>query len=553
MKQILFVLLLACTMQAQAQQSWQWLKSPNAQGNMNHKGMDVDAGGNVFTIGQQWQSADFGTFNIQHSGDYLSLYLAKQDASGNYLFAKKIWTEAGIRSAVIKLDDAGNVYVFGTCNGYTLHLSPGDSVSYSTTLSNTDQTKFFLAKYDNNGNFLWVRKGEGAAIYGTARAITNIGNDIYVGGDYNGGANFLGLTMPNKSANSSFVIKVDNNGNGAWINAATVTAMTFITGLTTDGTNIYACGKFQNTIGFNNVMVTNPLYTSNGGERIFLFKLNQSGVAQWGKEEGGVYNYVTTAEDGNNANALVYDGNGNLYMGGSYQDQTGSITNQLQQPFVSKYEVANGSKLWTVKYAPNIENAINGIVIDSNANLICVGEYIGNMVAGNINLPSDLSNRKGMLLRLDKNAGDCTSATAIGNTGEKANAQKIYMPANKSYYVISGSYGSMLHIGTLSTTSNGNNTDFIAKYALANPTGITRLAELSYALYPVPATDVLNFELAREIKGNVSIVNVLGQTVYEESFEGVKGHIDLARLTAGQYYFKIQTRDAVGVRSFTKL
>lgn len=552
MKQILFVLLFACTLQAQAQQSWQWLKSPHSYGNMNHKGMDVDASGNVFTIGQQWQSADYGSINIPHTGDYFCLYLAKQDAAGSYLFAKKIWADAGIKSAVIKLDNSGNVFVFGTCNGYTLHLSPTDSVSYSTSLSATDQTKFFLAKYDNNGNFLWAKKGEGASLYATARAITSIGTDIFIGGDYYGAASFLGLNMPNKSSNSSFILKVDNNGNGVWLNAATVTAMTFMTAITSDGTNLYACGKFQNTIGFNSVMVNNPLATSGGGERIFLFKFNASGVAVWGKEEGGIANYVTTADDANNANTLAYDGSGYLYMGGSYQSQAGSISNQLQEPFVSRYDVSNGSKLWTVKYSANLENAINGIVIDSNANPVCVGEYLGSMTAGNFNLPTDAS-RKGMILRLDKATGNCYSATAIGNTGEKANVQRIYMPANKSYYVISGTYGSMLHIGNLTTTSSGNNTDFVAKYALGNTTGIAQLADLPYQLYPVPATNVLNFELGREVKATVSIVNSLGQVVYQQNFEGAKGHIDLARLIAGQYYFKIQTKDAVGVNPFTKL
>ncbi len=552
MKQILFVLLFACSLQAKAQQSWQWLKSPHSYGNMNHKGMDVDASGNVFTIGQQWQSADYGSVNIAHTGDYFCLYLAKQDAAGNYLFAKKIWADAGIMSAVIKLDNSGNVFVFGTCNGYTLHLSPTDSVNYSTTLSTTDQTKFFLAKYDNNGNFIWVKKGEGANIYATARAITNIGTDLFIGGDYYGAANFLGQNMPNKTANSSFVLKVDNNGNGVWLNAANVTAMTFMTALTNDGTNLYACGKFQNTIGFNSVMVNNPLATSGGGERIFLFKFNSSGVAVWGKEEGGIANFVTTAADANNANTLAYDGSGYLYMGGSYQSQAGTISNQLQEPFVSRYDVSNGSKLWTVKYSANLENAINGIVIDSNANPICVGEYLGSMTIGSFNLPMDAS-RKGMILRLDKATGNCNAATAIGNTGEKANAQRIYMPANKSYYVISGSYGSMLHIGTLSTTSSGNNTDFIAKYALGNPTAIGKLPALAYQLYPVPATNGLSFELGSPAKGSVSVLNTLGQVVYQQSFEGAKGHVDLGQLPAGQYYFKVQSQDAEGIRTFTKL
>lgn len=552
MKQILFVLLFACSLQAHAQQSWQWLKSPHSYGNMNHKGMDVDANGNVFTIGQQWQAADYGSINIPHTGDYFCLYLAKQDAAGSYLFAKKIWSAAGIKSAVIKLDNSGNVFVFGTCNGYTLHLSPTDSVNYSTTLSATDQTKFFLAKYDNNGNFLWVKKGEGASLYATARAITSIGADMFIGGDYYGGGNFLGLNMPNKTSNSSFVLKVDNNGNGVWLNAATVTSMTFMTALTNDGTNLYACGKFQANIGFNSVMVNNPLSTSSGGERIFLFKFNPSGVAVWGKEEGGIANYVTTAEDANNANTLAYDGNGYLYMGGSYQSQTGSISNQLQEPFVSRYDVSNGSKLWTVNYNANLENAINGIVIDSNANPICVGEYLGSMTIGTFNLPADAS-RKGMILRLDKNTGTCNSATGIGNTGEKANVQRIYMAANKSYYVISGSYGSMLHIANLNTTSNGNNTDFVAKYALGNPTAIATLADVPCRLYPVPASHVLNFELGSKLNGTISILNALGQSVYQQSFEGDKGQLDLNQLSAGQYYFKIQTRDAVGVNPFTKL
>ncbi|MBL7704711.1 MAG: T9SS type A sorting domain-containing protein [Taibaiella sp.] len=552
MKQVLFFLLFACSLQAQAQQSWQWLKSPHSYGNMNHKGMDVDANGNVFTIGQQWQSADYGTINIPHTGDYFCLYLAKQDAVGSYLFAKKIWADAGIKSAVIKLDNSGNVFVFGTCNGYTLHLSPTDSVSYSTSLSATDQTKFFLAKYDNNGNFLWAKKGEGASLYATARAITSIGTDIFIGGDYYGAANFLGLNMPSKSSNSSFILKVDNSGNGVWLNAATVTAMTFMTALSNDGTNLYACGKFQNTIGFNSVMVNNPLATSGGGERIFLFKFNSSGVAVWGKEEGGIANYVTTADDANNANTLAYDGNGYLYMGGSYQSQAGTISNQLQEPFVSRYDVSNGNKLWTVKYSGNLENAINGIVIDSNANPICVGEYLGSMTIGNFNLPTDAI-RKGMILRLDKATGNCNSVIAIGNTGEKANVQRIYMPANKSYYVISGTYGSMLHIGNLNTTSSGNNTDFVAKYALGNPTGIAQRTELAYQLYPIPARDILNFELGREVKATVSIINTLGQVVYQQNFEGAKGYINLGRLTAGQYYFKIQTKDAEGINPFTKL
>ena len=552
MKRVFLLLFLACTLQANAQQSWSWLASPNAQGNMAHLGVDMDPVGNVYSIGRMYQSATFGNITLSSPYQYFTMYLAKQGQNGEYLFAKRIMSDAGITSAVVKVDNNGNSYIYGTCNGYKLHFTDNDSISYSTSLSNTDQTKLFLAKYDVNGNFIWAKKGEGPLMYATARAITINGSDLYIGGEYYGNGNFLGINLPNKTSNASCIIKVNtSNGNGVWLNAANVTAMTYITAITHDGTNLYACGKFQNTIGFDNVNVTNPLFTG-GGERIFLFKFDNNGTAVWGKEEGGIANYMTTATDGNNPNCLAVDGSGNLFMGGSYQDDAGTINNKLQKPFLSKYSTTDGTKAWTVNYSSAIENAINGIAIDSNSNPIVVGEYIGTMSLGTTSLVPDPNARKGFIARIDKANGNTVSANTIGEMNRKVALHHITIAENKASYVISGTYSASLTLGLHNVTSTGNNTDFTAKYALGTGSSIAKRVRSVAKVYPNPASNYINYQLTTTGTHQISVVNYIGQVLLIEKGNGTSGKLDIASLPAGNYNLRIVSDNEISFTPFVK-
>jgi hypothetical protein len=551
MKRLILLFLATCTLQAEAQQSWSWLASPNSQGNMEHLDVDMDPSGNVYSLGKMYQSANFGNFQLNSPYQYFTLYLAKQGNDGAYQFAKRIKSDAGITSAVAKVDASGNAYIFGTCYGYVLHLTDTDSLVYSTTLSTTDQNKFFLAKFDPNGNLVWAKKGEGTQLYANARAMLIKGNDLYIGGEYYGNAAFLGINFSQTTANASFITKVNmNTGDGVWLNAANATAMTYITALAHDGTNIYATGKFQNTIGFNNVNVTNPLF-NNHGERIFLFKFDSNGEAVWGREEGGIANYITTAAEGNNANSLAVDGNGNLYLGGSYQDDAGSISNRLQKPFLSKYST-DGTKAWTVTFSSNIENAINGIAVDSNANPIVVGEYIGTMSIGSTALMPDPNARKGFIARLDKTTGSTLSAATIGEMNRKVNVQHIIMAENKAYYVISGQYSASLTLGGHNVTSTGNNTDFTAKYALSTGSSITNRVASIAKLYPNPAQNYINYEVTSRQVLQVAIVNYLGQELLRQNNNTIQGKIDIATLPAGNYQLKIVTNEGISFAPFVK-
>lgn len=548
MKRILCILLTAGCLQASAQ-SWQWLQSPTVTGNSNFKKMDMDNSGNVYTVGNLYQNATFGNITLNSPGNYMSLFLTKQNAAGVYQFAQRIWADEGIYSAVVKTDDQANVYVFGTCSGSILHLSSSYSVNF-TQPSSGSTNKMFLAKYNSSGTLVWAKTAESPQLYANVRSIASIGSDILIAGDYTGSCTFLGANFTSTFANNAFLMRVNTSGVSQWMKTSTNTAMVFITRIVTDGSNIYATGKFQNTIGFGAYTVNNPGYTP-GGERIFLFKFDASnGTALWGKEEGGPANYVTTGEKGNNANAIACDAN-NVWIGGSYQDAAGNAQNMLQTPFVSKYNAANGTKLWTVNFSTAVDNAINGIAIDSNSNLICAGEYLGTFNAGSVSLPSDVA-RKGMILRINSSNGSVSAATSIGNTGFTAIAQDILLAPNKSYYLIGGGYKTNLNIGSFSVTSPGMSTPFCAKYNLGNPTSARDLIKIQYALYPNPCSNTLQLARQDNDAATITITDLSGKAVLSQQSNNAQTEIKVGNLAAGQYFLKIVTDKGAGIQAFTK-
>ncbi|WP_222166312.1 T9SS type A sorting domain-containing protein [Edaphocola aurantiacus] len=551
MKRLLCILLAAGSYLQTNAQSWQWLQSPTVNGNSTFKKMDMDNNGNIYTVGNLYQDATFGSTTINSPGNYFSLYLTKQSASGVYQFAQRIWSDEGIYTAVVKTDDQANVYVFGTCSGSQLHLSSTYSVTF-TQPSSGSTNKMFLAKYSSNGTLIWAKTAESPQLYANARSITNIGGDILIGGDYYGSCAFLGENFASTQANKAFLMRVNPSGASQWLQISENNAMVFITRIVTDGSYVYATGKFQNVIKFGVHNVTNPGFTP-GGERIFLFKFDASnGTPQWGKEEGGPANYVTTGEEGNNANALACDANGNVFVGGSYQDAAGSAQNMLQKPFVSKYNASNGTKLWTVNFSSAVENAINSMAIDSNNNLICAGEYLGSFNAGSISLPSDIA-RKGMILRMNSSDGSVTSATSLGNTGFSANAQDLLLAPNKSFYLIGGVYKTNLNIGTLAVTSPGMATPFSAKYNLGNSVSTRDLNNaIQYSLYPNPCSNLLQVSRSDNDAATITITDLSGKVVYTQPSYTNQTGIEVSNLAAGQYFLKIVTAKGTGIKAFSK-
>ena len=83
----------------------------------------------------------------------------------------------------------------------------------------------FIAKYDSDGNNLWVRRGGGTIDDQADRAnavATDGSNGFYVTGDFTGTATFDGLSVTSTGPNASdiFLAKYNTNGVIEWLHHA---------------------------------------------------------------------------------------------------------------------------------------------------------------------------------------------------------------------------------------------------------------------------------------------------------------------------------------------
>ncbi|MEI7661485.1 MAG: T9SS type A sorting domain-containing protein [Bacteroidota bacterium] len=116
-----------------------------------------DNAGNIYLTGGFCNSVNFnpnGTaFFLQSSGtDVSDIYFAKYDHDFNLVWAFGLGNSNWETGLAIKTDPEKNVYISGNYTG-TVDFDPGPG----TSVLSTSTMRYFLAKYDSNGQFKWVR------------------------------------------------------------------------------------------------------------------------------------------------------------------------------------------------------------------------------------------------------------------------------------------------------------------------------------------------------------------------------------------------------------
>ncbi|HEX6426137.1 MAG TPA: SBBP repeat-containing protein, partial [Niastella sp.] len=188
-------------------------------GSSTNRGIVLDGAGNRYITGYFNGAVDFdpgaGTQNLTSAGSN-DIFLAKYDASGNYVWAKGmggIGFEMGYSLAV---DASGNSYITGQFTG-TVDFDPGSGTQNLTTTGNAD---IFLAKYDASGNYMWAQQiGATNNDIGYALAVDASGNS-YITGYFNGTVDFdpgAGTQDLISTGNADiFLAKYDASGNYVW-------------------------------------------------------------------------------------------------------------------------------------------------------------------------------------------------------------------------------------------------------------------------------------------------------------------------------------------------
>ena len=167
-----------------------WAKSiGNANGDYSPS-IAVDASGNVFTTGILEGTLDLdpgaGTQNLSSAG-ILDVYISKLDASGNYVWAKKLGGAGNDAPTSIAVDPEGSVYTTGSFGGTAEDFDPGAATH---NLASAGSDDIFISKLNAAGNYVWAASMGGTSSETGVSIAVNGAGKVYLTGNISGTADF---------------------------------------------------------------------------------------------------------------------------------------------------------------------------------------------------------------------------------------------------------------------------------------------------------------------------------------------------------------------------
>ena len=426
----------------------------------------LDGSGNVLLTGYFSGTADFdpgvGVTNLTSVG-FTDIFLAKYDASGNYVWARGMGGTPpnGDRGISLALDGSGNVLLTGYFSG-TADFDPGAGTANLTSAGGND---IFLAKYNASGIYEWAKRMGGTNVTGdrgNSIALDVSGNVLLTGNfsgtaDFDPGDNTANLTSA--GGNDIFLAKYDASGNYVWAKGMGGTLADQGTSLVTDGSgNVVLTGSFNGTADFNPGDGT-ANQISAGDTDIFLAKYDASGNYLWAKSVGG-----TGADRGA---SLALDGSGNVVLTGHFNGTdaidfdpdagTDNLTGMGGDDiFLAQYD-ASGNYVWAKGMGGTAADQGTSLVLDGSGNVLLTGVFNGTAdfdpSAGTTNLTSMSGGQYGFIAAYATSS--CTNPTVGGTIAAAQSGTNPFNPAAfTSTVAASGESGTLEYKWQSSTTSN---------------------------------------------------------------------------------------------------
>lgn len=528
-------------------QSFQWAKQMGGTGDDSGNAIVLDASGNIYTVGNFQDTADFDpgsdSLNLTPLGAQ-DVFVSKLNATGNLLWAKNIGGANIDYGNGITVDASGNVYTIG-CFLETGDFDPGADTVNLTSVGSYD---IFVSKLNASGNFVWAKRmgGTGADV-GTSIAIDASGN-VYVTGTFQDTANFgAGSTYSLSSAGGEdiFVAKLDAAGNVTWLKQMGGILGEYVSSIALDASgDVYTTGYFGDTVDFDPDNGNFNL-TSVGVIDIFISKLNSTGNFVWAKQMGGPgIDY---------ANSIAIDGSGNVYTTGLFNDTadfnmatgTSTLTSAGNDDiFITKLN-STGSFIWAKQMGGTDFDIGSSITTDASGNVYTTG-YFGGTADFNPNAGTNSLISNGSIdvfISKLSPAGNYIGSKHIGGTGSDR-GNSIAMDVLDNVYT-TGNFEDTTNCNTDADTFNlvsaGIHDIFIHKMGPI----VTSIAEIhtdNLNLYPNPTSGEVIFETSDNQKEViVEVHNQLGNEIMSQTFNNVfKGQftIDAA---PGIYFITIKT------------
>lgn len=490
-------------------QNWQWAKKIGGT-DVEIGSAKLDANNSIYCSGWFRNNCYFDNDTLFSLG-YDDLFLAKYDASGNELWAKRFGGNNPFNSneyvTDYLIDNASNcLYYTGTFYG-TLNID-----SYSVISGGG--LDMFLAKFDFAGNCLWLKKAGSISDDRPATvSLDALGNIFWTGVLANNG--FFETSSLDKGV---FLSKIDTNGNLIW-------ARNEITGGYATQIKIIDNYMILSGVAENDTTVidtANLISQHIGG--IFLVKLDTTGNFISGRKfESNLASFITGFE---------LDGSNNIYAVGQFTDSliidVDTLTNNaIADMFFAKFD-NNYNLVWVNQSHANGAYGANigSITKDFDDNFYLAGYFGGNATFGTFNINSSIT-KDMFLARYDQN-GDCIGIRHFG----EAESGQVNVDSNGDL-IVSGNFIGSVNIGSTTLSSSGLIDIFFAKSDAITGIGDREIdPKNSLIIYANPNAGKCNItvpdDFVHEKNLTLSIFDNTGKLIQQKTLEMNDGKIKIS-------------------------
>jgi hypothetical protein len=546
MKKVYFILtLLGLTFISLKSQTFGWAKVEGLYAYDYGMGISTDNTGNVYVAGKYEMNAIFSGTTLPCTGSpdcNHNVFVAKYNPSGALTWIRTAGGSLGDYAHALSCDGA-NVYVAGEIEGAgELITFPGSTI----TLTAIGDNDVLLAKYDLDGNLLWA-KNEGGPNGEEAEGVTyDAAGNIYVSGYYVDQATFGGVTtLSGSGSKDAFIAKYDMNGNFQWVRKIGGPGREQVKGIKADAAgNIYACGLYGNNVVIGSTTYTT--YNNTAYSDAFLLKYDTNGNLQWTKTAGGNYDDVAWAITMDNAgliyisgefNDVGYFGSAQVYTTGNADvfvacyDQSGNVqwVKSAGGPLIDRARGigTDGTNIFiTGQFGGTANFGSNTLVGADSSEVFFAG-----------------LNNSGTFVSATSVGGTSDTPEPLGY--ESGNA--ICSDASGNVYA-TGALLSGGVFGSTSLSKYDRTDAFVTKISqLVGVNTIVNSTKAIY-IYPNPGNGnfVLEMEQLSNAKSEIVIYNCLGQAIHRKTNNSAsKINFDLSNEENGIYFIEIKKDDKV--------
>ena len=482
------------------------------------------ADGNTFIAGVFDGSNLITPIDTLYETTHGDLFLTQIDPNGNCLWDKQI------RCTFLDSINHSSAYaiVLDEINQsiYVLFQTEGKIDIDTFTSLNWGNRDIALAKFDFNGNCIWLKSAGGVFTdIATGLTLDSIG-DIYICGQNGQNANFDTITL---ASNGSFLAKYNTNGECLW--AKTISNSGFQVNLLEykNSRLIMTGNNFSDSTMVDTLLLLHPA----GYNSFVITGFDLNGNVLWAKQ--GIWKFFSNSGVGD----FNLDVNGNIYVGGYFKDTLDLEGNLfISNPgesamFLIKLD-SIGNFIWS-NQINSIYSSIFSVSSSLNGNIYITGRLGDTAIFGNNtiipNYPIEM-----FLAHYDSN-GNFHGAMHYG----EAIGSSVSQDGNENPYLITHFYNTVNN-GIASYTSYGSSDILITKYnILDNIQNPERNGNSQLLIYANPNSgkcsiqipDALQKESELELKIYSSTGAILQNKVLRLNAETIS--VDLEYEAAGIY------------------